>query len=80
MAISTNSKTPTKPTKWEQVFEDDETISVWKYNSDISAHGPVEVEFKYKKGYIHPLDRKKKTLGDLVKEAKKKSKLEKSKS
>lgn len=80
MSVTTNTKSNIKPTKWEQVFEDDETVSIWKYNSDINAHGPVEVEIKYKKGYIHPLDRKKKTLGDLAKEAKKKAKLEKSKS
>ena len=80
MAISTNSKTPTKPTKWERVYEDDDTISIWKYNSEITTHGPVEVEIKYKKGFIHPVDKKKKTLGDLAKECKKKYKLEKSKS
>jgi hypothetical protein len=39
-------------------------------------NGPVEVEQKWKRGYVHPLD-KKKTLGDLAKEAKK---LKKSKS
>jgi hypothetical protein len=45
-----------KPTKYEYVFEDD---------------GPVEVEYKYKRGYVHP-GSKKKTLGELAKEAKKK--------
>jgi len=33
MAISTNSKPTEKPTKWEHVYEDEETIAIWKYNS-----------------------------------------------
>jgi hypothetical protein len=60
-----------KPTKYEIVFEDDECISIWKYNSKITTRGPVEVEYKYKRGFIHP-GTKKKRLGDLVKESKKK--------
>jgi len=80
MSIPTTTKTPIKPTKWEVVYEDDECISIWKYNSKITTAGPVEVEHKWKRGYVHPLDRKKKTLGDLAKQARKEAKLEKSKS
>jgi hypothetical protein len=82
MAVQNNSnkQNNTKSTKWEQVYEDEETISIWKYDSNISTSGPIEVDIKYKKGYIHPLDRKKKTLGELAKEARKESKLKKSKS
>lgn len=80
MAISTNSKTPIKPTKWEVVYEDEDCISIWKYNSKITTGGPVEVEHKYKRGYVHPLDKKKKTLGELAKQARKDSKLNKPKS
>jgi len=80
MAAPINIKTPIKPTKWEQVYEDEETISIWKYNSKITISGPVEVEIKYKRGYVHPKPVKKKTLGDLAKEAKKDAKLKKSKS
>jgi hypothetical protein len=80
MSVPTNTKTLIKPTKWEHVYEDDETISIWRYNSKITIAGPVEVEIKYKRGYVHPLDRKKKTLGELAKQARKESKLEKSKS
>jgi len=83
MAISTNSKPTEKPTKWEHVYEDEETISIWKYNSKVTTAGPVEVEIKYKKGYVPPKPVKKKTLGDLAKEAQKvakqESKLKKSK-
>jgi hypothetical protein len=80
MAVTNNSKSTEKPTKWEQVYEDEETISIWKYDSNISTSGPIEVDLKYKKGYVHPLDRKKKTLGELAKDARKESKLKKSKS
>ena len=80
MAISTNSKTPIKPTKWEVVYEDEDCISIWKYNSKITTGGPVEVEHKWKRGYVHPLDKKKKTLGELAKQARKESKLNNSKS
>jgi hypothetical protein len=71
MAISTNSKPTEKPTKWEHVYEDEETIAIWKYNSKITIAGPVEVEIKYKRGYVPPTPIKKKTLGDLAKEAQK---------
>ena len=80
MAIPVNSKAPVKPTKWEVVYEDEDCISIWKYNSKITTAGPVEVEYKWKRGYVHPLDKKKKTLGELVKQARKESKLDKSKS
>jgi hypothetical protein len=84
MAISTNSKPTEKPTKWEHVYEDEETIAIWKYNSKVTTAGPVEVEIKYKKGYVPPKPVKKKTLGDLAKEAQKvakqETKLKKSKS
>lgn len=60
-----------RPSKWEITYEDDECISIWKYNSKITKNGPVEVEYKYKRGYVHP-GQKKKSLGELVKESKKK--------
>ena len=71
MAVSVNSKEVVKPTKWEVVYEDDETISIWRYNTKKTTFGPVEVEYKYKKGYVHP-GTKKRTIGDLSEEAKKK--------
>jgi hypothetical protein len=80
MAIPVNSKAPVKPTKWEVVYEDEDCISIWKYNSKITTAGPVEVEYKWKRGYVHPLDKKKNTLGELAKQARKESKLKKSKS
>lgn len=61
-----------KPIKYEFVFEDEDCISIWKYNSRIFKNGPIEVEYKYKRGYIHP-GNKKKTIGELAKEAKRKA-------
>ena len=80
MSVPTNTKTPIKPTKWEVVYEDEECISIWKYNSKITTAGPVEVECKWKRGYVHPLDRKKQTLGELAKQARKEAKLKTAKS
>jgi hypothetical protein len=79
METSKTKKSVTQ-TKFERVYEDEETISIWKYDLKISTSGPIEVEIKYKKGYVHPLDKKKKTLGELAKEARKESKLKKFKS
>jgi hypothetical protein len=79
MATQSNLKPTEKPTKWEVVYEDDECISIWKYNSKITTAGPVEVEHKYKRGYVHPMEKKKKTLGELAKDARKQTKLTKAK-
>jgi hypothetical protein len=77
MAIPINQKEVVKPTKWEVVYEDEDSISIWRYNSKITTAGPVEVEYKWKK-HFNPWNQKKKTLGELVKEEKRKKKLEKS--
>lgn len=78
MAVTVNPKETVKPTKWEIVYEDEDSISIWKYNSKISTSGPVEVEYKWKKHFNPWAQKKKKTLGDLAKEEKKKKKLDKS--
>jgi len=61
-----------KNTKRQIVYEDEQTTTIWKYDSSVSTFGPVEVEIKYKKGYEWSDPSKKKTLGELAKEAKKK--------
>lgn len=53
-----------KPYKWEITFEDEESISIWKYNTKKNPNGPVEVEYKYKKGYEQP--KKRRTMKDLL--------------
>ena len=77
MATSLNQKEVIKPTKWEVVYEDEDCISIWRYNSKITTAGPVEVEYKWKR-HFNPWNQKKMTLGDLAKEEKKRKKLEKS--
>lgn len=67
----TPNKKEEKPTKFERVYEDEDTITIWKYDLNRTTTGPVEVEIKYKKGYVHPKPEKKKTLKDLVAEEKK---------
>jgi hypothetical protein len=67
-----------KPTKWEVVYEDDISISIWKYNSKITTAGPVEVEYKWKRSFNPWEKNKKKSLSDLVKEEKKRKKSESS--
>lgn len=73
MAISVNQKDTPKQTKWEVVYEDEESISIWKYNSLKTSFGPVEVEYKWKRSF-NPWNQKKKTIGELSKGEKNKSK------
>jgi hypothetical protein len=75
-----NKKIEEKPTKWEVIYEDEMEISIWRYNSKITTGGPVEVENRFKRGYKPPVEKKKKTLGDLAEEEKKKKKLNRPKS
>lgn len=55
--------------KREIIYEDDDCISIWRYNSKITSFGPVDVEYKYKRGYVFPGT--KQSLGQLVKKQKK---------
>lgn len=34
--------------KWERVYEDEDHISIWRYDSKKSLINPCEVEIKYK--------------------------------
>ena len=70
---------PDKPTKWEITYDTEECVSTWKYNMEITTNGPVSVEHRWKKGFDGS-EKKKKTLGDLAKEARKSSKSKGSKS
>lgn len=60
-------KKPEKLEKFEVVYEDEESIQIWKYNLKKFDRGPIEVETKWKKNF-NPWNKKKKTLGDLAKE------------
>ena len=46
------SKNDIEPKKWERTYEDEDTISIWKYNSNISVINPYEVEIKYKRPVV----------------------------
>jgi len=40
----------TKPTKFIRIYEDDETITTWKFDLKKFDKGPIEVDIKYKAG------------------------------
>lgn len=42
-------KPPTETKKYERIYEDDDSISVWKYDTSKTITGPYEVEIKHKK-------------------------------
>lgn len=48
--MTTKIKKPSEPKtgKWEVKYEDEYTISVWKYNSKISTTNPYETTVQYK--------------------------------
>ena len=54
-----NSKTE-KPTKFEYIFEDDESVSIWKYDIKKFPNGPVSVEYRWKPHYLKELEIKRK--------------------
>jgi hypothetical protein len=54
-------------------YEDEETTTIWKYDSSVTSFGPVEVEIRYKKNYVWSDPTKKKTLGEFSKETEKKT-------
>jgi hypothetical protein len=60
-----------QPTKFERVYEDEETISIWRYDLKKFRNGPVEVEYKYKKGFKPKQPGGKKFIKDMIKEKKK---------
>jgi hypothetical protein len=65
------SQAAEKPVKYEITYEDDESISIWKYDTRKTTFGPVEVEYKWKRSF-NPWNKGKKTMGEMVKEMKKK--------
>ena len=61
MSISGTTKASDN-TKFERVYETENTKSVWRYDYSITKSGPVSVSITYKKDILE----KKQTLGDLV--------------
>ena len=56
-------------TKFTRIYETDECISIWKYDTKFSKTNPISVEHKWKKSF-DPWKNPKKTLGDIVKSEK----------
>ena len=46
MSKINNNKKEDRPVKFERIYEDEETISIWKYDLNKTQNGPVEVEIK----------------------------------
>jgi len=45
-----------KPRKFEHIYKDDDGCeSIWKYDLDKFANGPISVENKYPAGYVKDL-------------------------
>ena len=63
MSIKTSkenlSKTE-KPQKFEYIFEDEESTSIWKYDLKKQPNGPISVEYKWKAHYLKELELKRK--------------------
>ena len=49
-----------KPTKFEYIFEDDESKSIWKYDLKKFPNGPISVENKYTAKYIKEMELRRK--------------------
>lgn len=43
-------QTEPTPTKFIRIYEDDETIETWKFDTKKFDKGPIEVDIKYKAG------------------------------
>lgn len=69
MAVSINPKVE-KPTKFERIYKDDESTSVWKYDLKKNPNGPISVEYMWVRSF-NPWKQKKMTIGDLSKQKKK---------
>lgn len=54
----------------EVIYEDEDCVSIWRYNLSKSNSRPVEVEYKWKKNFNPWEKSKKKSLGELVKQQK----------
>jgi len=56
-----------RPVKWEITYEDEDCISIWRYNTKKNPNGPVDVEYKYKKTFVQP--KRNRTMKDLLKDS-----------
>jgi hypothetical protein len=54
-----NSKTE-NPKKFEYVFEDEDCVSIWKYDLNKQPNGPISVENKYTAKYLKEMELRRK--------------------
>jgi hypothetical protein len=55
-----NNSKPEKRTKFEYIFEDEDSVSIWKYDHSKTTNGPVSVEYKWKAHYLKELELRRK--------------------
>ena len=60
--------------KYELIFEDEQGVSIWRYDKSKFKNGPISVENRYKASFLKDVEesKKKKSTLQLAKEAKKK--------
>ena len=44
--------------EFTRVYEDEESITTWTYNLNITTHGPISVDIKHKKDVLKPKQEK----------------------
>ena len=49
-----------KPKKFEYIFEDEDSKSIWKYDLNKFQNGPVSVEYHWKAHYLKELELRRK--------------------
>ena len=49
-----------KPKKFEYIFDDDESTSIWKWDLDKNPNGPISVEYKWKAHYLKQVELRRK--------------------
>ncbi len=49
-----------KPTKFEYIYEDEDSRSIWKYDLKKFQNGPVSVEYHWKAHYLKEMELKRK--------------------
>lgn len=49
-----------KPKKFEHIYEDEDCVSIWKYDLSKSLNGPISVENKYTAKYLKEMELKRK--------------------
>lgn len=69
-------QTEPKPTKFIRIYEDDETIETWKFDTNKFSRGPIEVDIKYKTGSEKAIKARQKEAKQIKKTARQMKKLE----